>query len=101
MQRTMSGTVRSSATARCSMRAEQARQRHRDDARLIFSASPSFDDLNSDLAETLELDNMARPASVSLHWRSAGRKAAVHMRGEDFSKRDDQNWLKHTFCWLQ
>ncbi|WP_213742729.1 succinate dehydrogenase flavoprotein subunit [Bradyrhizobium sp. dw_411] len=55
---------------------------------------------NSDLAETLELDNMLAQASVSLH-SAIGRKESrgAHAR-EDFSKRDDFNWLKHTFCWL-
>jgi succinate dehydrogenase / fumarate reductase, flavoprotein subunit len=55
---------------------------------------------NSDLAETLELDNMLAQASVSLH-SAIGRTESrgAHAR-EDFSKRDDQNWLKHTFCWL-
>jgi succinate dehydrogenase / fumarate reductase flavoprotein subunit len=55
---------------------------------------------NSDLAETLELDNMLAQASVSLH-SAIGRKESrgAHAR-EDFSKRDDINWLKHTFCWL-
>jgi succinate dehydrogenase / fumarate reductase, flavoprotein subunit len=55
---------------------------------------------NSDLTEALELDNMLGQASVSL--RSAiGRKESrgAHAR-EDFPKRDDENWLKHTFCWL-
>jgi succinate dehydrogenase / fumarate reductase, flavoprotein subunit len=55
---------------------------------------------NSDLAETLELDNMLAQANVSLH-SAIGRTESrgAHAR-EDFSKRDDQNWLKHTFCWL-
>jgi succinate dehydrogenase / fumarate reductase flavoprotein subunit len=55
---------------------------------------------NSDLAETLELDNMLAQASVSLH-SAIGRKESrgAHAR-EDFSKRDDVNWLKHTFCWF-
>jgi succinate dehydrogenase / fumarate reductase, flavoprotein subunit len=55
---------------------------------------------NSDLAEALELDNMLAQASVSL--RSAiGRTESrgAHAR-EDFPKRDDQNWLKHTLSWL-
>jgi succinate dehydrogenase/fumarate reductase flavoprotein subunit len=51
---------------------------------------------NSDLAEALELDNMLSQASVSLH-SAIGRTESrgAHPR-EDFSKRDDQNWLKHT-----
>jgi succinate dehydrogenase / fumarate reductase, flavoprotein subunit len=55
---------------------------------------------NMDLAETLELDNMLAQASVSLH-SAIGRTESrgAHAR-EDFSKRDDVNWLKHTLCWL-
>jgi len=55
---------------------------------------------NTDLAEALELDNMLAQASVSL--RSAiGRTESrgAHAR-KDFPKRDDENWLKHSFCWL-
>jgi succinate dehydrogenase / fumarate reductase, flavoprotein subunit len=55
---------------------------------------------NTDLAETLELDNMLAQASVSLH-SAIGRTESrgAHAR-EDFPKRDDNNWLKHTFAWL-
>ena len=55
---------------------------------------------NTDLAETLELDNMLAQASVSLH-SAIGRTESrgAHAR-EDFPKRDDENWLKHTLCWL-
>jgi succinate dehydrogenase / fumarate reductase flavoprotein subunit len=55
---------------------------------------------NTDLAEALELDNMLAQASVSLH-SAIGRKESrgAHAR-EDFPKRDDENWLKHTLCWL-
>jgi succinate dehydrogenase / fumarate reductase flavoprotein subunit len=55
---------------------------------------------NTDLSEALELDNMLAQASVSL--RSAiGRTESrgAHAR-EDFPKRDDEHWLKHSFCWL-
>jgi succinate dehydrogenase / fumarate reductase flavoprotein subunit len=55
---------------------------------------------NSDLTEALELDNMLAQANVSL--RSAiGRTESrgAHAR-EDFPKRDDENWLKHTLSWL-
>jgi succinate dehydrogenase / fumarate reductase flavoprotein subunit len=55
---------------------------------------------NTDLSEALELDNMLAQASVSL--RSAiGRTESrgAHAR-EDFPKRDDEHWLKHSLCWL-
>jgi succinate dehydrogenase / fumarate reductase flavoprotein subunit len=54
---------------------------------------------NTDLVETLELDNMLAQASVSLY-SAIGRTESrgAHAR-EDFPKRDDENWLKHTLCW--
>jgi succinate dehydrogenase / fumarate reductase flavoprotein subunit len=54
---------------------------------------------NTDLVEALELDNMLDQASVSLH-SAIGRTESrgAHAR-EDFSRRDDENWLKHTLCW--
>jgi succinate dehydrogenase / fumarate reductase, flavoprotein subunit len=54
---------------------------------------------NTDLAETLELDNMLAQASVSLH-SAIGRTESrgAHAR-EDFPKRNDENWLKHTLAW--
>jgi succinate dehydrogenase / fumarate reductase, flavoprotein subunit len=55
---------------------------------------------NTDLVEALELDNMLAQASVSLH-SAIGRTESrgAHAR-EDFPKRDDENWLKHTLSWL-
>jgi succinate dehydrogenase / fumarate reductase flavoprotein subunit len=54
---------------------------------------------NTDLVETLELDNMLAQASVSLH-SAIGRTESrgAHARG-DFPKRDDDHWLKHTLAW--
>ena len=55
---------------------------------------------NTDLVETLELDNMLGQARVSLQ-SAIGRTESrgAHAR-EDFPQRDDAAWLKHTLCWL-
>ena len=55
---------------------------------------------NTDLVEALELDNMLAQASASLH-SAIGRTESrgAHAR-EDFPRRDDENWLKHSLCWL-
>jgi succinate dehydrogenase / fumarate reductase, flavoprotein subunit len=55
---------------------------------------------NTDLVEALELDNLLAQAVVSMHSalnRTESRGA--HAR-EDFPKRDDKEWLKHTMVWL-
>jgi succinate dehydrogenase / fumarate reductase, flavoprotein subunit len=55
---------------------------------------------NTDLAEALELDNMLAQASVSVA-SAIGRTESrgAHAR-EDFPKRDDEHWLRHTLSWL-
>ncbi len=54
---------------------------------------------NTDLVETLELENLLLQSVATIH--SANRRQesrGAHAR-EDYPNRDDGKWLKHTLTW--
>ncbi len=56
---------------------------------------------NTDLIETLELDNMLPQAVVTMHSASNRHESrGAHMH-ESFPDRDDAGWMKHTLAWRE
>lgn len=55
---------------------------------------------NTDLVETLELDNLLSQAVVSMHSASNREESRGAHAREDFADRDDKKWMKHTVSWI-
>ena len=55
---------------------------------------------NTDLMETLEFDNLIVQAVVTVNSAVNRQESRGAHAREDFSARDDVNWMKHTLSWL-
>jgi succinate dehydrogenase / fumarate reductase flavoprotein subunit len=54
---------------------------------------------NSDLVETLELENLLGQSVTTMYSASKREESRGAHARDDFPDRDDKNWMKHTLAW--
>ncbi|PRW57058.1 succinate dehydrogenase [ubiquinone] flavo mitochondrial [Chlorella sorokiniana] len=76
---------------------------------LIDECVESFQDIrladrglvwNTDLLEAVELENLLANAAITMHSAEQRKESRGAHAREDFTERDDKNWMKHTLGWF-